>query len=122
VKSVYWYTGVGVELDGVCDESGCVGEYVRFNTCISFEVTCTSAVAGDGQCIGSKTYGSCFVVRLRGDFFICNMLSLGCVMRVERNNCEHDKLDLRGIMVEIEVAYHQTKKFWYLYVTSICTK
>ena len=37
-------------------------------------------------------------------FFICNVLSLRCVMWVERNICEHDKLVFRGIMVEIEVT------------------
>jgi len=28
------YISVGVELDGMCQDSGCAGEYVRFNTCI----------------------------------------------------------------------------------------
>jgi len=56
------------------------------------------------------------MVRLRGDFFICNMLSLGCVMWVERNICEHDKLVFRGIMVEIEVTYHKKK------IVSLCHK
>jgi len=35
----------------------------------SFEVRCASAVGDDGRCIGSKTSGTCFMVRLRGDFF-----------------------------------------------------
>jgi len=35
----------------------------------SYEVRCTSTVVGDGQCIGPKTSGTCFMVRLRGDFF-----------------------------------------------------
>jgi len=53
-------------------------------------------------------------------FLICSVLSLGCVMWLERNIYEHDKLVFRGIMVETEVIYH--KKKWYLYVTSICIK
>jgi hypothetical protein len=40
-------------------------------------------------------------------FFICNVLSLRCVMWVERNICEHDKLTFRGTMVEIEVTYNK---------------
>jgi hypothetical protein len=88
------------------------------------EARCASKVVGGGRCIGSKTYGTCFVVRLRGDFFSYNMLSLVCVMLwVERNICEHDKLVFRRVMVETEATYHQKKKkIWCLYVTSICIK
>jgi len=31
VNCVRWRS---LELDGMCQESGCAGEYVRFNTCI----------------------------------------------------------------------------------------